>query len=215
MPKLKPETQSARREHILDAAERCFAQAGFHRTTMHDICRMAGVSPGALYVYFDSKEALIEGIVERDRSEFAEHLAELGEAPDFMAALEAVGGYYLDPARAHKSQLCIEIGLEATRNDRIREIFSRVDREISESFERLFGRLKAEGRIAPALDIPSVTAAFSLIGDGMFWRHTVHPADFKVDAMMPLVLELVRNLLNPTERATPALSHSIARPEGA
>ena len=41
---------------------------------MHDICREAGVSPGALYVYFDSKEALIAGICERDRAEFAERL---------------------------------------------------------------------------------------------------------------------------------------------
>jgi len=55
MPKLKPEVQTARREHILDAAETCFARAGFHRTTMHDICKEASVSPGALYVYFDSK----------------------------------------------------------------------------------------------------------------------------------------------------------------
>ena len=47
MPKLKPDTQRARREHILDAAEICFASNGFHRTTMHDICRQAGVSPGA------------------------------------------------------------------------------------------------------------------------------------------------------------------------
>ena len=62
MPKLKPDTQRARREHILDAAEHCFARAGFHRTTMQDICKEAGVSPGALYVYFDSKEALIAGI---------------------------------------------------------------------------------------------------------------------------------------------------------
>ena len=58
MPKLKPETQSARRENIIDAAERCFARSGFHRTTMQDICKVAGVSPGALYVYFKSKEDL-------------------------------------------------------------------------------------------------------------------------------------------------------------
>ena len=43
MPKLKPSTQAARREHILDAAERCFARSGFHRTTMQDICREANI----------------------------------------------------------------------------------------------------------------------------------------------------------------------------
>jgi TetR/AcrR family transcriptional regulator, repressor for uid operon len=65
MPKLKPETQQARRESILDAAEMCFARSGFHRSTMQDICKAAGISPGALYVYFASKEDLIAGIVDR------------------------------------------------------------------------------------------------------------------------------------------------------
>ena len=77
MPKLKPDTQRARREHILDAAEQCFARAGFHATTMQDICKEAAVSPGALYVYFGSKEDLIAGLCERDRAELAERLDRL------------------------------------------------------------------------------------------------------------------------------------------
>ncbi len=59
MPKLAPKTQQARREHILDAAERCFITKGFHPSTMDDICREAHVSSGALYTYFVSKEDLI------------------------------------------------------------------------------------------------------------------------------------------------------------
>ncbi len=112
MPKLKPDIQRARREHILEAAERCFANAGFHRTTMHDICKDAGISPGALYVYFDSKEALIAGIAERDRAEFAERLAALSEAPDFLKALEALGEHYFVEEPAYRRRMCIEIGLE-------------------------------------------------------------------------------------------------------
>ena len=80
MPKLKPATQRARREHILDAAAACFARAGFHRTTMQDICKEALISPGALYVYFASKEDLIAGIAESDRAEFAELFAEVSAA---------------------------------------------------------------------------------------------------------------------------------------
>ena len=102
MPKLKPDIQRARRDHILDAAEQCFGRAGFHRTTMHDICSEAGVSPGALYVYFDSKEALIAGISERDRAEFAERFAKLAAAPDFLEALAALGEQYFLEEPAHK-----------------------------------------------------------------------------------------------------------------
>ena len=47
-----------RRAHILDAAGRCFAREGFHRATMQHIVREAGLSPGALYRYFASKEDL-------------------------------------------------------------------------------------------------------------------------------------------------------------
>ena len=92
--------------------------------------------------------------------------------------------------------MCIEIGLESTRNPRIGEIFQRIDRYIAESFEKLFGKLQAEGRIAPALDIPTTTKAFMVVCDGMFWRRAVDPA-FNPAAVMPAVLQLIRALLNP------------------
>jgi AcrR family transcriptional regulator len=196
MPKLKPETQVARRVHILDAAERCMAQAGFHRTTMQDICRAAAISPGALYVYFSSKEALIAGLAERDRRAFAERLEALARAPDFMQALRALGQQYVEDA-AKDHRMCIDIGLEATRNPRVGEIFRRFDRSIVESFETLFYKLQAEGRIAPALDIPTAVKAFMVIADGMFWRRAVDPA-FDARRVLSAVLELVKTLLNPT-----------------
>lgn len=202
MPRLKPATHNARREHILDAAERCFARTGFHRTTMLDICRHAGLSPGALYVYFDSKEALIAGITERDRAEFAEQFATVAESADFLAALKTLGDYYLHEDRAHKGPLCVEIGLEGLRNPQIGEIFHRFDREVLASFQRLFQRLKDEGRIAPALDIPATTTAFAVLADGLFWRRAVHP-QFDPAHALPTVLELIRLLLNPTSAGAP------------
>lgn len=200
MPKLKPETHAARREHILDAAERCFAQSGFHPTTMQDICRAAGVSPGAVYGYFDSKEALIAGISERDRQEFSERLAALADAPDFMQALATLGEHYFltEPADSHR--MCIEIGLESTRNPRVGEIFRRFDSYLIEGFETLFQRMKDEGRIAPALDIPTTVRVFSIIADGMFWRRAVDPG-FDAQKVLPAVLSQIRALLNPVASA--------------
>ena len=197
MPKLRPETQQARREHILDAAERCIANAGFHRTTMQDICRAAAISPGALYVYFDSKEALIAGISERDRQEFAERLEAMASAPDFMQALAALGQRYFLEDAAKDHRMAIDIGLEATRNERVGEIFRRFDRYIVESFEALFEKLKAEGRIAPALDIPTTVKAFLVVADGMFWRRAVDK-DFDAERLLPAALKLIEALLNPS-----------------
>jgi AcrR family transcriptional regulator len=196
MPKLKPATQRARREHILDAAEACFARTGFHRTTMQDICKEALISPGALYVYFASKEDLIAGIVERDRAEFAEHFAELSSAPDVMKSLSELGQHYFVDEPAHKRSMCLEIGLESTRNPKVGEIYRSVDRYVEDCFEKLFARLAAEGRIAPDMDIPTVARMFSVIGDGMFMRHAVDP-DFDGEAMVPAVIYLISKLLNP------------------
>jgi AcrR family transcriptional regulator len=203
MPKLKPDVQRARREHILDAAERCFALTGFHRTSIHDICKEAGVSPGALYVYFDSKEALIAGISERDRAEFAERLATLATAPDFLEALKGLGEHYFVHEPAYKRRMCIEIGLESTRNPRVGQIFQEVDGFVVSSFESLFQKMKDEGRIAPELEIPMLAKVFSVIGDGLFWRRAVDPA-FDGAPLVSAVLEVIGKLLNPVAAAAPS-----------
>ena len=57
-----------RRFRILDAAERCFVRSGFHRTTMQDVAAEAGMSPGNIYRYFRSKDAMAVGLAERDRA---------------------------------------------------------------------------------------------------------------------------------------------------
>lgn len=59
MPRLTPERRQARRAEIVAAARRCFARDGFHQTSMPDIAAEAGLSPGASYRYFASKEDLI------------------------------------------------------------------------------------------------------------------------------------------------------------
>ena len=97
-------------------------------------------------------------------------------APDFMQALRELGEQYFleEPADSHR--MCIEIGLESTRNPRIGEIYQR-DRPLHRSrASRSCSRsMQDEGRIAPTLDIPTVARAFMVVADGMFWRRAVDP----------------------------------------
>jgi AcrR family transcriptional regulator len=59
-----PKVVEDRREQILDAAMRVFAQKGFTRATNKDIAREAGITPGLIYHYFESKEAVLKAIIE-------------------------------------------------------------------------------------------------------------------------------------------------------
>lgn len=56
---------AARRNQILDAAAKVFAEKGFHPTTVKDIAAEAGIAHGSVYTYFESKNALLIGIFER------------------------------------------------------------------------------------------------------------------------------------------------------
>jgi AcrR family transcriptional regulator len=59
-----PKIVEDRREQIIDAAMRVFSQKGFMRATNKDIAREAGITPGLIYYYFQSKEALLMAILE-------------------------------------------------------------------------------------------------------------------------------------------------------
>jgi AcrR family transcriptional regulator len=66
VPKLRDETYAARRRHILDAARACFARRGFHAASMLDLQAEAGVSAGAIYVYFKGKHDIVLAIAEEN-----------------------------------------------------------------------------------------------------------------------------------------------------
>jgi AcrR family transcriptional regulator len=59
MPRVSEAHREARRAHIVRAALHCFHRNGFHPTTMDDIVRESGLSAGAVYTYFRSKDDLI------------------------------------------------------------------------------------------------------------------------------------------------------------
>lgn len=68
-----------RRTQILDAAARVFAERGYHRTTVRDVAREAGIADGTIYLYFTSKQDLLLaliaqlGRVAERRADMAEH----------------------------------------------------------------------------------------------------------------------------------------------
>ena len=64
-----PDTGEDRREQIIDAAMRVFAQKGFSKATNRDVAREAGITTGLIYYYFENKEALLKAALQ-ERSPF-------------------------------------------------------------------------------------------------------------------------------------------------
>ncbi|MGL5113891.1 MAG: TetR/AcrR family transcriptional regulator, partial [Beijerinckiaceae bacterium] len=124
-----------RKNLILDAAERAIVRNGFHKTTMQDLAIECGMSPGNLYRYFPSKDAIVAGLAERDRESMNADIAKLCDAADPMAAFIALGRYHLVEEPRGKAIMLQEIWAEACRNPRVAEICHTMDISIGQSIQ--------------------------------------------------------------------------------
>ncbi|MGL5733946.1 MAG: TetR/AcrR family transcriptional regulator [Beijerinckiaceae bacterium] len=197
MPKISPQRQTQRRDQILDAAERCFGRAGFHPTTMAEICREAGVSAGGAYLYFKSKEELIAGIIERDRTRMASDFAALATAPDLIAALEALTRQFLFHEPEHRRRMMMEINVESLRNPAIQPACLAADRDVLRIFRDALAAQVAAGRIRPRHDIDVLAEVLMVMGEGLFTRATIDK-QFDPERALPVFLETVALLIGAT-----------------
>ena len=125
MPKISQAKRDARQQQILDAALACFAENGFHQTGMADIVRRSGLSHGAVYLYFQSKDDLIEALaVDRHRQEALLNEA-AGHADDPIEGLSVlVRGYarwLTDRSADETRRVGVNGWAEALRNERVRK----------------------------------------------------------------------------------------------
>lgn len=201
MPKLTESKQEERRTRILDAAEVCFARQGFHRTTMQDICREAGVSAGALYLYFTSKEALIEGFSARERAQVLAAFATAGDTPDFTQSLVHLMQECILVKPRHKSILWLELGAEATRNEAVAATQQSCEQQIRAALTEVLAKAEREGRIAPLMPLAHVVTALEVIAEGMFFRRAVNP-EFNAASAAEAALIMIAALVRPTTAQT-------------
>ena len=93
----------ARPDEVLDAALVLFAEKGFAATRVEDVAKQAGLSKGAVYLYFPSKDAIMEGLVRRALVPVAENAAQMlagfeGDPRDAIrAVLYLIAGKMQDP----------------------------------------------------------------------------------------------------------------------
>jgi AcrR family transcriptional regulator len=198
MRRASAQLQLDRRQEILDAAQRCFARAGFHQTSMQEICAEAQISPGGLYRYFASKEEIIAGIAERDRADVAEHFRELDRAPDFFGAIAESASYYLVDRPLDEIVLCAEIMAESRRNHDVARIHAGIESDVKSGLIDLLRNAAQRGTIRADLDFATVAGVLMALVDGFAWRRAADPT-FDAKAGLPFVLDMIRTILTSKE----------------
>jgi AcrR family transcriptional regulator len=109
------ENYEGQRERLLRAAAAVFAQGGFDAASMRDVAEEAGLSIGAVYHYFASKEALMEGLIDRAaRGPRSGIQSAAGTAPTVRELLTALGsGFFLGAGDPQAKQLTHVVFLAA------------------------------------------------------------------------------------------------------
>jgi AcrR family transcriptional regulator len=199
MPKLKPEASDARRSAIIDAALRCFRARGFHQTSMKEICTEGGFSPGALYLYFDSKDALIEGLIEREMGRTQAILSDLRDRPGLIQTLVDLTGAMLMGAQVPgEMALTAEIFAEGLRNPRIRALLDRADAAARPIFTQALAAAQARGEIDADVDVAVAATVLFSISDGLVMRLAMDPG-FDPERLLPTLQQLIERWLAPVQ----------------
>lgn len=160
MPKVTEAHSAARRQQIIDAAYRCFARKGFHQATMRDIYAEAKLSPGAVYHYFDSKDAIIQASFEFDYERSLALFDAALQRDDSLQALHDLLDFFfrgLESATALGApRVNVQGWGEALVNPPLLATIHRVFERNLDTLAQLTRKAQAAGQLDPALDPQAV-----------------------------------------------------------
>ena len=179
MPKVTTLYLHARRQQILDAAVACFARRGFHESTMLDICKEAELSPGAIYRYFASKDAIIE-VSCSDAQKTISSLFDNTD-PDSTAInnieilIDRFFGALTESNALTNTRFAIQLWAEALRSPRIATIMLPVISSFRSGIESIIEQGKRQGSINPQADATGFARLLQAAYEGIRLQGAVDP----------------------------------------
>ena len=160
VPRVSAAHLAARRQQILDAARVCFLRDGFHNTSMQDVIGEAGLSVGAVYRYFPSKNDIITALAEQVIGQVTAVFDELAEA-DPPLPLATTMQLAVDIVTSQTGpdgtlRLALQIWSEALRDPVLAAFVEKVYRRLRQTLVQIARAAQAHGDLPPEADPEAV-----------------------------------------------------------
>lgn len=197
MPKVGEEHREQRRRAILEAALVCFDRRGLHGTTMQDIVAESALSAGAIYTYFDSKNAIIAAIAADRHAGEREVLDAALAIDDTRAALHsfvnAFFDWFSDPDEQRRRRVNVYVWAEALHSPDVGAIVTEGIAPIAEVTAAIEVAARS-GRFPAHIDPESFARTVMALIQGFVLQQAWDPG-IDVDRFRATVLAMIDALL--------------------
>jgi AcrR family transcriptional regulator len=172
VPKVSEAYREDQRRRILDAASTCFAAKGFRGTSMADIVSESGLSPGAIYGYFEGKGEIVAAIAE-ERHAYEESL--------------------VSTALGQRRILTIQVWAESFHDEALRSTTTRGAPQ-REAIRRALEQAKRRRQLPKRVDPDALSRLILAVLQGFVLQQAWEP-DIDVDAYARTAQEVIDALL--------------------
>jgi AcrR family transcriptional regulator len=191
-----PEQHEGKRKEILDAAHRCFLRYGLQGASISMICKDAGMSPGHLYHYFPSKDAIIEQMANEYLSTLHTYFERRQDSEDFATILLSEIWSMTSWNDTEHCRILFELLAEAGRNDRVRDILADNTRSVRHLLAQTLKSGQAGGEVDPDLNSDDTAAMLIAIVDAAPMLPLMVPG-ISFEESRKLITTMVRRFLQP------------------
>lgn len=193
----REEQRKTANEKILHAAATCFAEKGYDACTLQDIAGRAGMSKGAIYVYYKSKEEIFRVLMDVQYNlclEKARPAALIKPCVDgiiwFIRECVKDCGFPID------HRLWAEIVAVISRNSKLEKHFQCSDGNLRSIFSELIQQGIDNGEVDPELNLEATVLYFTSLANGLILRMADDP-NFDFDINLSKFELLIRKSLQP------------------
>jgi AcrR family transcriptional regulator len=192
----RAQKREANRERILRAARDVFGARGYHPATIEEIADEAGLSNGAIYYNFGSKEELFLALLDARLDERLEHTRQTLAAGASATAQRAIDKEARDITRSFKESrewqlLLLEFVAYAARNPTFAERFKDHKRRLRAAVAQILELHLSPRGIAPPMQIDQLAMALTALANGLAVEELSDPGSVPDELLSDLLTLLV------------------------